>query len=450
MHSSASRALFLALATVFSSFAAGPPKSLNPQIQAILSQISADNIADTQRKLESFGTRNIYSANDDPAHGIGAAREWIAAQFRSYSPKLQVSFDKHGVVGSPDKRLFRNVEIWNIVAVLPGTSEPERHVMVSGHYDSFHMVYKAGENGRRILDPEATVAAIAPGVTDDGSGTAAVMELARVMSQYQFRKTIVFVAFAAEEYGLFGSGLYAQDAVARHEIIDGLFNNDIIGSDVTGNGETSNRYVNVYSAGPEDSPMRALARYMKDMGERYQPGFDVNLVFRHDRFRRGGDHSPFAAAGFPAVRITTPMENFSNQHTATDTFQNTSPKYTALVAKANAAGIASLALAPKAPDLPAAAPSVPELPAPSPLGRGKGYDAVMSWNNEKPETDLLGYAVVMRKTTSPVWEKEIFVGKTMAYTLPNVSIDEVVLGVKAIDQDGNESPVVAYVAPPYH
>ena len=430
--------------------AAAPPKSPNPQVEQILFQISADRIAETQQKLESFGTRNIYSATDDPNHGIGAARQWIAAQFKSYSPKLQVSFDKHGLVGSPDKRLFRNVEIWNVVAVLPGTSEPERHVMVSGHYDSFDMVYKTGPDGKRTLDPEATVAAVAPGVTDDGSGTAAVLELARVMSQYQFRKTIVFVAFAAEEYGLYGSGLYAQDAVARHEIIDGLFNNDIIGSDVTGNGETSNRYVNVYSADPEDSPMRELARYMKDMNARYQPGFDVNLVFRHDRFGRGGDHSPFAAAGFPAIRITTPMENFSNQHTATDTFQNTSPKYTALVVRANAAGIASLALAPKAPELPQPQTTAPQLPAPPPLGRGKGYDAVMNWKNDKPEPDLLGYVVVMRKTTSPLWENEIFVGKTTTYTLPNVNIDEVVLGVKAIDQDGNESPVSAYVAPPYH
>ncbi|MFL6451344.1 MAG: M20/M25/M40 family metallo-hydrolase [Bryobacteraceae bacterium] len=429
--------------------AALPPKSPNPQIQSIVSQISADRIAEIQQKLESFGTRNIYSANDDPNHGIGAARQWIAAQFKIYSPRLQVSFDKHGLVGSPEKRLFRNVEIWNVVAVLPGTSEPERRVMVSGHYDSLNMVYKTGPDGKRTLDPEGTVAAVAPGVTDDGSGTAAVMELARVMSQYQFRKTIVFVTFAAEEYGLFGSGLYAQDAVARHEIIDGLFNNDIIGSDVTGNGETSNRYVNVYSAGPEDSPMRALARYLKEMNERYQPGFNVNLVFRHDRFRRGGDHSPFAAAGFPAIRITTPMENFSNQHTATDTFQNTSPKYTTLVVKANAAAIASLAFAPKAPEMPGSEPSAPELPAPSPLERGKGYDAVMKWKNDKPEPDLLGYAVVMRRTTSPVWESEIFVGKTNTYTLPNVNIDEVVLGVKAIDRDGNESPVAAYVAPPY-
>ncbi|MFL6415866.1 MAG: M20/M25/M40 family metallo-hydrolase [Bryobacteraceae bacterium] len=449
MKLSALRASLLTVLFTCCVSAAATPKSLNPRIQQILSQISSDRIAQIQLKLESFGTRNIYSANDDPNHGIGAARQWIADQFKSFSPRLQVSFDKHGLVGSPEKRLFRNVEIWNIVAVLPGTSEPERRVMVSGHYDSMNMVYKTGRDGKRTLDPEGTVAAVAPGVTDDGSGTAAVMELARVMSQYQFRKTIVFVTFAAEEYGLYGSGLYAQDAVARHEIIDGLFNNDIIGSDVTGNGETSNRYVNVYSAGPEDSPMRALARYMKEMNERYQPGFEVNLVFRHDRFRRGGDHSPFAAAGYPAIRITTPMENFSNQHTATDTFQNTAPKYTALVAKANAAVIASLAFAPKPPELPDSQPSTPELSAASPLERGSGYDAVMKWKNDKPEPDLLGYSVVMRKTTAPVWEKEIFVGKTDTYTLPNVNIDEVVLGVKAIDQDGNESPVVAYVAPPY-
>lgn len=417
-----------------------------PQIAAIVQQISADRIADIQKHLESFGTRNIYSSTDDPAHGIGAAREWIAAQFRGYSPRLQVSFDKHRL--AKQGRAFKDVEIWNVVAVLPGTSEPERRVLVSGHYDSIDMIYRTGADGRRELDPEATVAAPAPGVTDDGSGTAAVMELARVMSQYQFRKTIVFIAFAAEEYGLFGSGLYAQDAAARHEIIDGVFNNDIIGSDATGNGETSNRYVNVYSEDPNDSASRQLARYMKQMAERYEPGFEINLVFRHDRFGRGGDHSPFNAAGYAAIRVTTPMENFSNQHTATDTFANTAPSYTVLVARANAAGLASLALAPKAPEIGSAAPPQGRLFT-SPLGRGSGYDAVLSWHNDNPEPDLAGYAVVLRKTTSPVWEKEIFVGNVTTYTLPNVNIDEVVLGVKAIDKDGDESPVTAFVTPPY-
>lgn len=412
-----------------------------------MSQISADRIADIQKKLESFGTRNIFSATDDPAHGVGAAREWIAAQFRSYSPKLQVSFDKHRLA-KQNARMPGKVEIWNVVAVLPGAGEPDREVIVSGHYDSIHLVYKTGANGRRELDAEATAAAVAPGVTDDGSGTAAVMELARVMSQYQFRKTVVFITFAAEEYGLFGSGLYAEAAAAKRELIEGVFNNDIIGSDVTGNGETSNRYVNVFSEEPADSSSRQLARYLRDMNERYQPGFDVNLVFRHDRFGRGGDHSPFNAAGYPAIRITTPMENFSNQHTATDTFTNTAPAYTALVAKANAAGIASLALAPKAPEL-KTPPPVEGRAFPSPLGRGSGYDAAMTWHNDKPEPDLLGYVVVMRRTTSPAWEKEIFAGNVTQYTLPNVNIDEVVLGVKALDKQGNESPVAAYVTPPY-
>ncbi len=440
------RAAFLLGAIAFC--ASAQTLSVNPQVKSIVSQVSADRIAATQQKLESFGTRNIYSATDDPAHGIGAAREWIAAQFRSYSPKLQVSFDKHRLKGNPSQRLFKDVEIWNVVALLPGTSEPEQQVIVGGHYDSIHMVSKEGANGRRALDAEATVAAVAPGVTDDGSGTAAVIELARVMSQFQFRKTIVFIAFASEEYGLEGSSTYAEEAAAKHDLIEAMFNNDVIGSDITGNGETTNRYVNLYSEDPNDSPSRQVARYVKEINARYQPGFDVNLVFRHDRFGRGGDHSPFNANGYAAVRITTPMENYSNQHTATDTFANTAPEYTASVTRVNAAAIATLALAPKAPEIRTGAPQAGRSFA-TPLGRGSGYDAVMTWHNDHPEPDLLGYAVVMRKTTSPLWEKEVFVGNVTTYTLPRVNIDEVVLGVKAIDKDGNESLVSAFVTPPY-
>ncbi len=426
----------------------GQQLAVNPQVKAMVSQVSAERIADTQKKLESFGTRNIFSATDDPAHGIGAAREWIAGQFRSYSPKLEVSFDKHRLKGDPSQRLFKDVEIWNVVAVLPGTSEPEEQVLVSGHYDSIHMVFKQPADGRRTLDAEGTVAATAPGVTDDGSGTAAVLELARVMSQFQFRKTIVFIAFASEEYGLEGSSTYAEAAAGKHDRIEAVFNNDIIGSDVSGNGEMSNRYVNVFSEDPNDSPSRQVARYIKAINARYQPGFAVNLVFRHDRFGRGGDHSPFNAFGFAAVRLTTPMENFSNQHTATDTFANTAPEYTALVAKANAAAMATLALAPKAPET-RAAQGEGGRSLGTGLGRGDGYDAVMTWHNDRPEPDLAGYAVVMRKTTSPDWENEIFVGNMTTYTLPRVNIDEVVLGVKAIDKDGNESLVSAFVSPPY-
>ncbi len=429
-----------------------PPKALNPQVQSIVSQVSAERIADIERKLESFGTRHIYSPTNDPAHGIGGAREWIAGQLRSYSPRLQVSFDKHLVAGVPGRRYFKNVELWNVVAVLPGTSEPERQVIVTGHYDTINLTPRKVVDGKSVVDNEAVIAASAPGVTDDGSGTAAVMELARVMSQFQFRKTIVFIAFAGEEEGLLGSSLYAEAAASKHQVIDGLFNNDIIGSSVKANGERANTYVNVYSANPDDSVSRQLARYLKTEAERYQPGFSVNLVFRHDRFGRGGDHSPFAAAGYPAVRITTPMENYDNQHTATDTFANTDPQYAALVAKANAAAIASLAMAPKPPELRTPPPAEGRSYT-SALSRGghgeKGYDAVMTWHNDQPEPDLLGYEILVRKTTSPVWEQEIFAGNVTTFKLPDVNIDEVVLGVAAVDRAGNESTVAEYANTPY-
>ncbi|HEX4228596.1 MAG TPA: M20/M25/M40 family metallo-hydrolase [Bryobacteraceae bacterium] len=422
-----------------------PPKTINPQVAEIVSQVSADRIAAIQQKLGSFGTRNIYSASDDPNHGIGAAREWIAAQLKSYSPRLEVSFDKHKL--AKQGRAFKDVEIWNIVARLPGDSEPDEEVLLTAHYDSIHLVFKTGADGRRELDSVATAEAPAPGVTDDGSGIACIMELARIMSQYHFRKTIVFIGFAAEEYGLFGSGLYAEDAVARHEKIEAMFNNDIIGSDLSGNGASTNERVNVYSEEPNDSAPREVARYMREIGERYIPGFQVDLQFRHDRFGRGGDHSPFAAAGYGAIRITTPSENYANQHTATDTFANTAPAYTARVTQANAAAVASLALAPKAPAL-----STPHTFgfAASPIQRGpSGYDASLTWHSDPPEDDLAGYAIVMRKTTSPYWERQIFVGNVTKYVVPNINIDELVFGVRAIDKAGDESVVTPYVSPPY-
>jgi hypothetical protein len=205
--------------------------------------------------------------------------------------------------------------------------------------------------------------------------------------------------------------------------------------------------VNVYSEEPNDSAPREVARYMKEISERYTPGFHIDLQFRHDRFGRGGDHSPFAAAGYGAVRITTPSENFANQHTASDIFANTAPAYTARVAQANAAAMAALALAPKAPAI--TTPQTLAFAA-SPIQRGpSGYDAALTWHSDPPEEDLAGYAIVMRKTTAPYWENEIFVGNVTKYTLPNVNIDELVFGVKAIDKAGNESLVTPYVTPPY-
>ncbi len=388
-------------------WAEGTPKGRNPAVAQIVAQVSAEQIASTQKKLETFRTRNIYSSQTDPEHGIGAARRWIAQQFRSFSPRLEVSFDRHGIRASG--RVFKDVEIYNVIAVLPGSSEPERRLIVSGHYDSMNMIFKTDAAGKRVLDAEATAAAVAPGVTDDGSGTAAVLELARVMSRQTFRKTIIFIAFAGEEYGLLGSSTYAEGAKIRGNNIEGVLNNDIIGSDTRGDGAHGNRKVNVFSEDPDDSPSRELARYVKETGERYLPEMDVNLVFRYDRFGRGGDHSPFNASGYPAVRITTPYENYSHQHTVTDTFENTAPFYTALVTKVNAAALASLALAPRPPELTAPNKAAGRSYV-MPLSRGaSGYDAELRWK-PNPEPDMLGYSIVIRDTLAPDWQREIFVG----------------------------------------
>lgn len=435
--------LFLT-ASPFRLWAQSPVRALNPKVEQLVGEVSEKRIADILRRLEAFGTRNIFSSQDHPTRGVGAAYRWIAAEMKSYSPRLQVRLDEHEVKKAG--RVFRDVKLVNVVAVLPGTTQKDRQVIISGHYDSLHIVRKK-EGELERMDQEATVAADAPGVSDDGSGTAAVMELARVMSQYEFEKTLVFVAFSGEEYGLVGANLYAKRAQEQKEIIDAVLNNDIIGNDVAGNGRTNNSSVRVFSEDPIDSPSRTLARFVRDIGERYVPSMRVNLVFRADRFGRGGDHTPFDRIGYPAVRFTTPSEFYANQHTGSDTFANASPGYTARVAKVNAAAAAVLAWAPPAPDISSKTRSVTsgeETVGPN-LSRGKsGYDALLKWKEQGDVTDLAGFTIVQRDSTAPFWERETWVGLKKEFSLPDVSIDDIVLGVKAVDKEGNESPVSVY------
>jgi hypothetical protein len=409
---------------------------INSVVKQVVDSVSEERLITILKKLESFETRNLYSDPNHPTRGIGAARNWIFEQFKSYSPRLQVSFDTHQLKAQGG-RLARDVELRNVVAVLPGTRQPERHIIISGHYDSLNIVRGAdGQPDRSQAD------VVAPGVTDDGSGTAAVMELARVMSQFEFDKTLVFIAFAGEEQGLVGSTLYAKKSKETNQIIEAVLNNDIIGSDVTGSRASDNRSVRVFSEDPADSLSRQVSRYAKRIGELYVPSMRVDMIFRHDRFGRGGDHTPFNHEGYAAVRFTTPNENYANQHSATDTFANCSPPYTTLVTKVNAAVAASLALAPKPPAV------TTERGAPS-LGRGRsGYAAQLRWRNENAEADLAGYVVVMRSTTAPDWEREFFVGNVTEHVMEDVSIDAWTFGVKAVDKDGNESLVSAYVNPP--
>ena len=289
----------------------------------------------------------------------------------------------------------------------------------------------------------------APGVTDDGSGTACVLELARVMSQYQFEKTLVFVTFAGEEEGLIGSSLYAAKAHKENQRIEAVLNNDIIGSVMSGSGRMENFRVSVFSEEPADSMSRELARYMKDMADRYLPSMRVDPVFRADRFGRGGDHTPFNWEGFAAVRISSPQEDFANQHTATDLFANTAPAFVTKVTRVNAAAAASLAWAPKAPETSEQVDRNGQKVTNLFLTRGKSrYDAALKWKNEHPEPDLAGYVVVMRSTTAPYWDRDVFVGNVTEYSIPDLSIDEYVFGVKAVDKDGNESLVTPYIFVP--
>jgi putative aminopeptidase FrvX len=471
--------LCVLLAFASPAFPQAPETRLNPTVRQIVDAISEQRIAAISRKLEGFGTRYVLSAQDDPLHGIGAAKRWIHDELQSYSPRMEVSYQDFSVKkGARQGQIIRDVELSNVVAMLPGTIHKDRYVLVTAHYDSVALIRKpyTGEEQaiaeavrqgidekearelRKIrppdedlgpLDFEATAAQpIAPGVTDDGSGMAAVMELARVMSQYEFDKTIVFVAFAAEEIGLSGSQAYAAVAKRTGMQIEAVLNNDIIGSDISGNGRSASSVLRLFAAGPEDSASRELGRYMQQIAERYVPSMQVQMVFRQDRFMRGGDHTPFLNQGFPAVRLTTASENFKNQHTTTDTFANTSVAYTTRVTRMNAATLASLALAPAPPELNWTYTSGPNKGGHIPLlSRGKsGYDAVLRWL-PNTEPDLAGYAVMMRSTTSPVWERETWVGNVTSYTLPDVSIDDVVIGVKAIDHDGNQSVVSPYREP---
>jgi hypothetical protein len=514
-----------------------PTTQLNPMVKKIVEGVSEERIGATMKRLGEFGTRYVGSEQDNPAHGIGGASNWISEQFKSYSPRLEVSFQKFSVPKT--QRTPKDLDLVNVVAVLPGTIDKDRYVIISGHYDSIALrripnaavrTDDAGPASAADADP------LAPGVADDASGTAATMELARVMSQYTFDKSIVFVTFAAEEIGLNGSRAFAAKAKEDKMQIEGVLNNDIIGSDVAGNGMSANNHVRVFSEGPEDSGSRSLARYTKEIAERYMPSMTVDLIFRHDRFGRGGDHTSFVAQGFSAVRLTTPSENFANQHTATDTFANASVPYTTRVAKVNAAVLATLALAPKPPvvavnrpagggggargagagagggragdtaaaDATAGAATPPAAGAqgrgtgggagggragdtatagdagappavgtqggtgapagqagrgaggrggrggpPGPgLSRGKGYDAVARWTMPSPEPDLAGYSILIRDTTAPLWQREIYVGNVTEFTMPDTSIDDVVIGVRAIDKDGNPSLVSAYQMAP--
>lgn len=417
---------------------------LNPQIARIVRDIDARNIERSIRKLVEFGTRNTLSVQDNPRRGIGAARDWIFDEFTKIAETSggRMSVEKQTFEQPKSQRIPVPTKITNVIATLKG-SQPEseaRVYVVSGHYDSMCGSATDGECD-------------APGANDDASGTAAVMELARVMAPLRFDATIVFMAVAGEEQGLLGAAYFAEEASRSNTNIEAMFTNDIIGNTLGGNGVRDRRSVRVFSEGvpsnekPEeanvrrgvggenDSSSRQLARFIKEVGERYVPAMKVTMVYRRDRYLRGGDHIPFLERGYAAVRFTEPNENYIHQHQNVrvengvrygDLPEFVDFAYVANVTRVNAAALAMLALAPARPQ------NVNILTA------RLSNDTDLQWE-ANTEPDLAGYEIVWRETSSPVWTHSHPVGNVTNFTMVGMSKDNYFFGVRAVDREGNRS-----------
>lgn len=404
--------------------------ALDPRIQEILEEVSPDSMAAYLETLVSFETRHTLSVDLGPDRGVVPAREYILDAFQRFSPRLEASMDCYRIPAFG--RIAEGVELCNVMAVLPGRSE--RRVYVSGHYDTVARRTDTGQFDWARWDNPA------PGANDDGSGTVLTMELARVFAQseLEFDATLVFLALAGEEEGLVGAGLHAQNAADAGVRIDAVFNNDIIGNSTGGNGIVDSRTVRVFSEGPEDSPSRQMARYIRRWASAYVPGHQVRLIAREDRFGRGGDHTAFNRMGYAGVRFSESRENYDRQHEPADTWDGVDFEYLARNARVNAAAVATVALAPPAPDV--AGPRGPM------LGRGaSGYDAHLRW---EASPGAAGYRVVWREAWGPDWEHQVYVGAETELVLPHISIDDYIFGVAAVGPDGHESLVTPYVRPP--
>jgi Zn-dependent M28 family amino/carboxypeptidase len=423
---------------------AAPERARPADVKAMLRSISAQHIEATVRKLAGFGTRHTLSDTASDDRGIGAARRWIKAQLdacaQQSAGRLKVELDSF--TAAPNRRIARPTELVNVVATLPGeqAESAARIYVVSGHYDSMPS---------NVLDP----ASDAPGANDDASGTAAVIELACTMSKLHFDATLVFMTVAGEEQGLVGSTHVAEEARKAGKDIAGMFTNDIIGSSHAEDGRVDRGRVRLFAegvpdvkempdelrvlvrtGGENDSPTRELARFIKEHAEHDVANMKVDLVWRRDRYLRGGDHAPFLNAGYAAVRFTEPAENYHHQHQNVrveggvqygDLPEFVDFEYVAQVARVNAAALAALAMAPAAPRGVLMETAKLE------------NDTTLRWD-AGTEPDLAGYRVVWRDTTAPLWQNHKDVGQVTRVTLP-MSKDNVVFGVQAIDKDGNAS-----------
>jgi Zn-dependent M28 family amino/carboxypeptidase len=412
---------------------------MDAEIQKMVDAVDVGRIEADVERLVSFGTRHSLSDTASDTRGVGAAARWVRARFAeagvSSNGRLLARLEDY--VAPPGKRVPREWPMQNVVAILPGTDPAAGAFVVSGHLDS---------RALDVMDAESD----APGANDDASGVAVALEACRVMAPHRFRATIVFAAVTGEEQGLLGSAALAKRLAADGTRVQGMFTNDIVGSSVATNGETDRHRVRVFSpglphdpaardlylsvGGENDGPSRQLARAVREAAETYVPGFEAMLVFRLDRYLRGGDHRPFHEAGAPAVRFTEVLEHYRRQHENVrtendvvygDTIDHVDFPYAANVARVNVAALATLARAPAAPD--DARLDV----------RGLTNDSRILWT---PRPGV-SYEVVVRPTDAPAWAEVLDVDTPGDFTVRR-SKDHFHLGLRAVDAAGHRSRVV--------
>ncbi|TKB44518.1 M28 family peptidase [Thalassotalea mangrovi] len=423
------------------------PPSEHLVLRDIQRATSAENLQRDVTKLVSFGTRHTLSETESERRGIGAARRWIKSEFEKISAAcgacLEVIEQKQTFSG--EKRIPEPTQVVNIIAIQKGSTDPNRYVVMSGDIDS------------RVSDP-LNATADSPGANDNATGVAGVLEAARILSQYKFNGSLVYAALSGEEQGLFGGKIMAEQAIKDNWRVEAVLNNDMIGNIAGINGVINNttarvfsegvRYVETeeearlrrFTGGEVDSPSRNLARYIDVIADKYIPNLDLMMVYRLDRFARGGHHRPFNQVGFPAVRIMETNEHYDRQHQDIrnengrqygDELSGVDFDFNAKLTSLNAVSMASLAWAP--------AP-----PANVEISGAVQPSTTLSWQKPqgKQAENLAGYRIYWRLTTEPQWTHSQYVGNVDRFILENIVIDNYFFGVASVSRDGFESPVV--------
>ncbi|TVZ27703.1 peptidase M28-like protein [Gillisia sp. Hel_I_86] len=419
-------------------------QATDARIYSIIDSVSADRIENDIRKLAGFGTRNTFSDTVSTTRGIGAARRWIKSQFdktsRDCNNCLNVFYQKDLVTPEDGTRVPKEAWVVNVVAIQKGTTYPNRYIIMSGDIDS-----RASDT----MDFETD----APGANDNASGMAGTMEAARVLSKYKFENSIIYVGLSGEEQGLFGGKGLAQYAQNNNWEIIGILNNDMIGNIEGVDGVIDNRSFRIFSepvpptetekernarryyGGEVDGISRQLARYIHGTVQTYMPEMNPMMIYRLDRFGRGGHHRSFNDLGFAGIRIMEAHENYNRQHQDIrtengieygDVIEGVNFDYAAKLTAVNAINLASIAWAP---------------PAPSKVAIGGIVEPSTKLRWEKVNGNIAGYKIYWRDTTSPVWQHSRFVGNVSEFMLDGIVIDNFFFGVVAVGKNGHESLV---------